>query len=116
MIIHTASEGVTLAKQLEKESAEFYENLAKKEAKDAETLQSFTRENRKNIVQIDRVYYGVITDAIEGGYAFNLETDNYVLDTGISDNAGYPDLLKKAIEIEDKIIHSIPRLPGSRIL
>ena len=103
MIIHTASEGVTLAKQLENESAQFYEELASKYTKDAETLLSFSGENKKNTAQIDRVYYGVITDAIEGGYAFNLEADNYVLNTDVMENAGYSDMLKQAVEIEDKI-------------
>ena len=31
---------------------------------------SFAKENKKNIANIERVYYGVITDAIEGSYAF----------------------------------------------
>lgn len=104
MIIHTASEGITLAKKLENESAKFYEDLATKYNEDAETLLSFSRENKKNISQIERAYYGVITDAIEGGYAFNLETDKYTLNTGISKKAGYADILKQALEIENKII------------
>ena len=103
MIIHTASEGITLARQLENESAKFYEDISQKYTKDAEILLSFSRENKKNISQIERSYYGVITDAIEGGYAFNLETDNYTLNTGIPEKAGYADILNQAVEIENKI-------------
>jgi hypothetical protein len=103
MIIHTASEGITLSRKLENESAGFYEDMAKKFAKDAETLRSFAQENKKNISQIDRAYYGVITDAIEGGYAFNLDPDKYILKTAIPDKAGYADTLKQALTIEDKI-------------
>ncbi|OGN98915.1 MAG: hypothetical protein A2Y58_04615 [Chloroflexi bacterium RBG_13_51_52] len=104
MIIHTASEGITLARKLENESAEFYEHLSQKYTKDAETFLSFSRENKKNVIQIDRVYYGVITDAIEGGYAFNLDPDNYAFSIGIPENASYADILKQAVEIENKII------------
>jgi hypothetical protein len=103
MIIHTASEGITLSRKLENESAGFYEDMAKKFTKDAETLRSFAQENKKNISQIDRAYYGVITDAIEGGYAFNLDTDKYILKTEIAGKAGYADTLKQALTIEDKI-------------
>ena len=104
MIIHTASEGITLSKQLENNSAGFYEKLAKQYEKGAEVFQSYFTENKKNTVQIDRAYYGVITDAIEGGYAFNLETDTYVLSLDIRDGAGYEDAVKQAIAIEKKII------------
>jgi len=104
MIIHTASEGITLSKQLENDSADFYEKLAKQYEKGAEVFQSYVTENKKNTVQIDRAYYGVITDAIEGGYAFNLETDTYVLSLDIKDGAGYEDAVKQAIDIEKKII------------
>jgi hypothetical protein len=103
MIIHTASEGITMARKLENDSAGFYEDMAKKFTKDAETLRSFAQENKKNISQIDRAYYGVITDAIEGGYAFNLDTDKYILKTEIAGKAGYADTLKQALTIEDKI-------------
>ena len=103
MIIHTASEGITLAKKLENDSARFYEDMATKFTKNAETLQSFARENKKNIAQIERAYYGVITDAIEGGYAFNLDTDKYTLKTEIPAGAGYTDALKQALEVENII-------------
>ena len=104
MIIHTASEGITLSKQLENDSADFYERIAKQYDKGAEVFQSYVSENKKNTVQIDRAYYGVITDAIEGGYAFNLETDTYVLSLDIKDGAGYEDAVKQAIDVENKII------------
>jgi rubrerythrin len=104
MIIHTASEGITLARKLENDSAQFYEGLAKKYTPDAEVFQTFAKENKKNISQIDRAYYGVITDALEGGYAFNLETEGYVLKTALPEKAKYADMLKQAAAMEDKII------------
>jgi hypothetical protein len=104
MIIHTASEGVTLAKKLENDSAKFYEDLAQQYTKEAETFLSFAKENKKNVAQTERVYFGVITDAIEGCYAFNLETDKYKLDTIIVASATLGDSIKRAIAIEDTII------------
>lgn len=104
MIIHTTSEGITLAKKLENDSAVFYESLAQKFPKDAEMFLSFAKENNKNIRQTEQVYFGVITDAIEGNYAFNLETDNYVIDVSINNNVKYTDILKEALELEEKII------------
>jgi rubrerythrin len=104
MIIHTASEGISLSRQLENDSADFYEKLAQQYDKDAETFLSFAKENKKNTAQVDRAYYGVITDAIEGGYALNLETDNYTIDTTVPDGADYADALKQAMEIEKTIV------------
>jgi hypothetical protein len=104
MILHTASEGVTLAKKLENDSAKFYEDLAQRYAKEAETFLSFAKDNKKNIVQTERVYFGVITDAIEGCYAFNLDTDNYILETAMPVGATLGDSVKRAIAIEDTII------------
>ena len=104
MILHTASEGITLVKRLENDSAKFYEDLAHSNARDAETFLSFARDNRKNIAQIERTYYGVITDAIEGSYAFNIDPDDYTFKITISDGASYTDILGQAVEIEEKII------------
>ena len=104
MIIHTASEGISLAKKFENDSAAFYETLAQKYPKDAETFLAFAKENKKNIIQTERVYFGVITDAIEGSYAFNLETDDYTLEIDLKANAKYADILKQAVKIEEKII------------
>ena len=104
MILHTASEGISFSRKLESDSADFYENLSKLNAGDAETLLGLSKENRKNITQIERAYYGVITDAIEGGYAFNIDPDKYSLETVIKDGTAYADALKQALQIEQTII------------
>ena len=104
MILHTASEGISFARQLENDSAEFYENLAQRYNKDAEALLSFAKDNKKNITQIERAYYGVITDAIEGCFAFNINPDDYALKTAVQDGTDYAAVLGQAVEIEEKII------------
>ena len=103
MILHTASEGITLARKLENDSAKFFEDLAQRYVKDAETLLSFARDNKRYVAQIERAYYGVITDAIEGGYAFNMDSDDYALRTTIPDDADRASLVRQALENEDKV-------------
>ena len=104
MIIHTASEGITLSRKLESESAQFYETLAQRYAKGAETFLALAKENKKNITQIERAYYGVISDAIEGCFCFNLDPDDYIPEMTIAEAKGYADALKQAIKVEEIII------------
>lgn len=103
MKLHTASEVVSFARKLEDESARFYQTLSQKYAKDNEVFLSFAKENGKNVVQIQRTYYGVITDAIEGCFGLDVESDGYTFEIAVAENAGYRHALYKAIEIEDKI-------------
>ncbi len=104
MILHTASEVVSLAKQLENESANYYRALANAYDKNKAELLPFVEGNAKHIVQIERAYYGVISDAIEGCFAFNIEADNYVLEASLEGNTSFGDEIGKAIEMEEKLI------------
>jgi hypothetical protein len=104
MILHTAAEGITLARKLETESASFYQTLAQKYPSQAAFFQGLAEDNKKNIILFERSYYGVITDAIEGCFAFNLESDKYVLDTTLKDNLSQAEAVNKAIQIEESII------------
>ncbi len=49
-------------------------------------------------------YQSVISDAIEGCYAFNLETENYTFETDLPENTGLAGAANMALAIEDKII------------
>jgi len=104
MGLNTASEVISFAKKLEEENAKLYEDLAQRYMKGREILLSFAKENRKNIVQIERTYYEVITDAIEGCFAFNLNPDEYTFGTELTEKASYSDALCKAIGMEEKIV------------
>ncbi len=102
-MLHTASEVISLARKLENESAKFYEGLSRRYPKDEDVLLSFVKENGKNVVQIERAYYGVISDAIEGCFAFNINPDDYAFKTELTEGASYSAALDKAIELEEKI-------------
>lgn len=104
MKIHTASEGISFARKLESDSSKIYEDIIRQYGKNEDIFQSIIKENKKNIKQIERAYYGVITDAIEGGYAFNLETDEYSINIQIREGQGYNDMIKQAAANENTII------------
>ena len=104
MELHTASEVISFAKKLEGESAKFYQDLSLKYAKDEDVFLSLVKENGKNVVQIERAYYGVISDAIEGCFAFDINPDEYTFKTELAEKASYSDALDKAVKIEEKII------------
>ena len=89
MKLHTASEVISLAKEFENRSAKFYEDLSQRYRKNQDILLRFAKEDEKNIVYIERTYYGVITDAIEGGYAFDMNADDYALKTELDESARY---------------------------
>ena len=105
MELNTASETVSFARELETESAKFYENLAQKYAQGKEIFLSFAKENNKNIVQAERAYFGVISDALEGCFSFKgIDTDNYSIETTLSEGRSYADALNMAVAVEEKIV------------
>lgn len=104
MKLHTTSEVISFSKELENKSAKFYEDLCQKYKKNEDFLISFAKENEKNILQVERAYYGGITDAIEGCFAFDVETDEYMLETSLTQDEKCSDALLKALEMEEKIV------------
>lgn len=105
MELNTASEAISFSKELETESAKFYENLAQRYAEGKEIFLSFAKENNKNIVQTERAYFGVISDAIEGCFSFKgIDTDNYSIETTLSEGRSYADALNMAVALEEKIV------------
>ncbi len=102
MRLRTASQAFSLAKDLEEEAAAFYDQLGGWFPEHAEAFGGFAAENRRFRQQVERAYYGVITDAIEGGFAFDMETDGFALDT--SKPADLDAALDRAKDMEAKII------------
>ena len=104
MKLHTASETLSFIRELEEKAAGFYEDLARRFPENGEDFLSFAKENRKYNKQIQMAYQSVITDAIEGCYAFDLEPDNYTFETALSQDAGLVEAVNKALAIENKIV------------
>jgi hypothetical protein len=104
MNLRTASETLSFIRELEEKAALFYETLADRFPENREDFLSFAKENRKFNKQIQMAYQSVITDAIEGCYAFHLETDDYILDTDLPAAASLPDAAQRALAVEEKIV------------
>ncbi|NLV72006.1 MAG: hypothetical protein GXY46_05290 [Actinobacteria bacterium] len=103
MALNTCSEGISFAREMEEAAAAFYEELAKLFPEDAEKFQGYAKVNNKNVANVQRTYFGVITDGIEGCYAFNLEPDQYVVDVTLPDGVAKGDAIAKAIAAEETI-------------
>jgi len=104
MQLNTSASVISFAKQLEEDSAGFYEKMAGIYPKSAELFRTFAKENSKYSTMIQRAYYGVITDAIEGCFAFSVETDKYTFEGEPTKGPGYAGAVNQAINMERKLI------------
>ncbi len=102
MELNTASQVISFARQLEEEGVSFYEAAAKRYRENSDILLGFARENRKNITRVERAYYSVITDAIEGCFTFDIDPEEYTSKASDLQNLSYDDAIKTAIEMEGK--------------
>lgn len=103
MLMNTTSEVISFSEMLENESAAFYEAVSQKFKQNQEMLSQFIAENKKNIEQIKRSYYGSITDAIEGCFGFKLNRNDYTVDFSLPGEISYEAALKKALTMETTI-------------
>jgi rubrerythrin len=104
MAINTCSGAISLSRELENEAAKFYREISQRFEKDKDLFLAFATENGKFVKQIERAYYGVITDAIEGCFAFNLSEEEYQIKETFPGNISYADALGEAIRMEEKIL------------
>jgi rubrerythrin len=65
-------------------------------------LLSFAKENKKSILQVEMAYYGGITDAIEGCFAFDMDPDEYTTEAQLAEGTTYANALSLAIEMEER--------------
>ncbi|MFP3912446.1 MAG: hypothetical protein ACLFUT_10245 [Desulfobacteraceae bacterium] len=105
MNLRTASETLSFIRELEEKAATFYEELAKRFPEHEADFLAFAKESHKFNKQIQMAYQSVITDAIEGCYAFNMEGDDYTFDTDLPEGASLADAANKALAIEEKILN-----------
>jgi rubrerythrin len=102
MKLNTASQVISFSRKLEEDGVSFYESLARQYTRDSEVLLGFARENRKNIMRVERAYYGAITDALEGTFAFDINPDEYAIEADAPQNVAYTDVISIANEMERK--------------
>jgi rubrerythrin len=104
MQLNTSASVISFAKQLEADSAAFYEKMAERHPKAKEVFLAFSKENNNYATMIQRAYYGVITDAIEGCFAFSVETDKYMFDKEPGKETDFAGALDQAIDMEQKLV------------
>jgi len=104
MAINTCSGAISLSRELENASGQFYQDLAQKFQKDKDLFLALAKENSKFVTQIERAYYGVITDAIEGCFAFDLNPEEYQLKTSLPKKISYAEAVGEALKIEEKML------------
>ncbi len=102
MRLHTASEVISLLRLRENETAEYYEQLGKSTAEHGTMLKGLAQENRANVVAVQRAYNNVISDALEGGYAFDMDSTD--LDLSIPKSDSFPGAMEAAVAMETAMV------------
>jgi len=101
-VLNTAASVISFAREIEEDGAAVYENLAQRFPEHRELFLSFTAENHKNIKNVERAYYGVISDALEGCFSFNVDSADYDFEKSTKYSATYKDEVVKALDMEEK--------------
>ena len=104
-MLNTTSMFITFHGRLEDSIKDFYENLASNEIYGGvgDVFLALARENGKHKEMVMRAYREVITDAFEGGFPLKiLDEEDYKLRTEMSEEIEFSDILKRAVEIEEK--------------
>ena len=105
MKLQTASSVISFARELEEDSAKFYQELAQRYPQNEDAFLAFAKENKKFVVQTERAYYGVISDAIEGCFAFDLDSEKYAMEIVLTESTKQVDAVSEALKIEQTIVH-----------
>jgi len=104
MELKTATQVINFAIQLEENSRKLYQMLAEKYAEHKDLFLSLAKGNKKNKTWVQRTYYEVVSDALETGFSFGgLDVDGHLVEENLAEGGSLPDILKKALDTEDKI-------------
>ncbi|MFC2108534.1 hypothetical protein ACFLS5_03640 [Candidatus Bipolaricaulota bacterium] len=101
MRLLTAAQVIDLATRLEEESSGFYACLAKACSDHGDLFQSYSRQNSKHAKQIEEAYRYAVSDALETGFSFDLEEDDYALDSDMAESARFAARIAQAKDIEE---------------
>ena len=101
MRLQTTAQVVDLAKRLGRQSAEFYANLAEADVDHRDLFQAYSRQDSGSTKQIEQAYRYAVSDALETGFSFDLEEDDYALQFALEGAAGPADRIGQAKSIEE---------------
>ncbi len=76
-MLETTSEVLSFLQEMEETTAVFYEAAAVRYPAMGPALADLVAEGRRFIKQAQRAYYGAVTDAFEGSFAFSMEPSDY---------------------------------------
>jgi hypothetical protein len=101
MRLHTTSETISFIRAFENSNADFYEDLSERFPEQQDALTALAAETRKHVVLLERAYYSVISDALEGGYAFDMDPDAYRFNTTLADDVTLAQALTQVKALEE---------------
>jgi len=105
MKLNTMAAVMNFVSRMESASSALYLTCAERFPPLKGKFLSLATENQKFEKMVQQKYFGVITDAIEATFAFELlDTDDYHLEVSLPENASLPEVLRRALEIEHTII------------
>ena len=91
--------------RLESYVIKFYEDAAlnKKCSEVKEVFLAFAREDKRSKELLERIRQEVVTDAVKTGFGFTgLKRSDYVIEMKLTPNMNYLDILRLAMELEEK--------------
>jgi rubrerythrin len=104
MNINTCSQVVSLARELEKQAAGFYRDLARRWPQKEDFFLGFAGENENYVTLVERAYYGVISDAYEGCFAFDMDPEAYSINIDLPEGVSLSEAGAAALAMEEKLI------------
>ncbi|NOZ83708.1 MAG: hypothetical protein GXP60_02690 [Epsilonproteobacteria bacterium] len=102
MELNTAAAVIDYISEIEKDSAEFYENCAERYNRLRDTFRSLAKEHVKIGKRVRMDYYSVVTDALGAGFGFQ-EFEAKVGIPALNDDASFSDAVEKAVKLENDI-------------
>jgi hypothetical protein len=94
--VQTASQGVSLAAEIEQRLADFYDTLASLYGNSVADLPMLAEDSRKSAKVVRRTYYSAITDALESAYCFDIDPAVYLPQADISPETPLREALARA--------------------
>jgi rubrerythrin len=104
MNINTCSQVVSLARELEQKASGFYKELARRWPQKEDFFLGLAGENENYVTLVERAYYGVISDAYEGCFAFDMNPEEYFITTELPQEVDFSQAIRAALALEEKLI------------